>query len=137
MDNFFTNIGIFKDLLSCGMYECGKVHANQVGLPSILKNMRAFKNMEQGTTVWRMHDSRSISCVMWKDKKPMLLLSTHAMPIQAPCEQHIVSVSCRRGAMRENIHTSPMPQEYTQFMHGVDVADQLRASYSCQVRSHK
>ena len=32
---------------------------------------------------------------------------------------------------------SPMHKEYTTYMCGMDVVDQLRASYSCQVRSHK
>jgi hypothetical protein len=36
----------------------------------------------------------------------------------------------RNGAVRENIPTSPMLVEYTTFMRGVDVADQLQASYS-------
>ena len=137
MDNFFTNIGLFKDLLSRGVYVCGTVRANRVGLLSALKNTQAFKNMEQGTTIWRMHNSRSISYVMWKDKKLVLLLSTHATPIQALCERPLVFVPRRRGAVRENIQTSPVLQEYTRFMHGVDVVDQLHASYSCQVRSHK
>jgi hypothetical protein len=43
----------------------------------------------------------------------------------------------RNGAVRENIPTSPMLVEYTTFMRGVDVADQLRASYSSQIWSHK
>ena len=131
MDNFFTNIGLFKDLLSCGVYACGTVRANWDGLPSALKNTRAFKNMEQGTTLWRMHDSRSISYVMWKDKKPMLLFSTHAMRMQAPCEQPVVSVPYWKGVVHKNIETSPILQEYRQFMHGVDEIDQLHAFYSC------
>ena len=39
--------------------------------------------------------------------------------------------------MREFVQTSPVLVEYTTHMRGVDVSDQLRASYSCQVRSHK
>jgi hypothetical protein len=43
----------------------------------------------------------------------------------------------RNGAIREEIQTSPVHFEYTKHMRGVFVADQLRASYSCQNRSHK
>jgi hypothetical protein len=43
----------------------------------------------------------------------------------------------RNGAVREVILTSPMHVEYTIHMYGVDVANQLRASYSTQNRSHK
>jgi hypothetical protein len=48
-----------------------------------------------------------------------------------------VTVPRRNGAVREAIHTSPIHLEYTTHMRGVDVADELRASYSCQTRSHK
>jgi hypothetical protein len=136
MDNYFTSIGLFTTLLAKGMYACGTIRANRIGLPLCLKNTSSFKNVPQGTTLWRMHDSGTISCVMWKDKKPVLLLSTHSVPIQAPCEK-VVTVPRRNGAVRELIQTSPILLEYTTHMRGVDVADQLRASYSCQVRSHK
>ena len=131
MDNFFTSIGLFKALLARGIYATGIVCTNRVGLPSDLKNTRAFTNFVQGSTLWRMHESRTISCVLWKDKKPILLLSTHNMPIQAPCERPLVSIPRRRGAMREMILTSPVLKEYTTFMWGMDVADQLCVSYSC------
>jgi hypothetical protein len=48
-----------------------------------------------------------------------------------------MSVPRRNGVIRENIQTSPIHLEYTTHMQGVDVADQLCASYSCQTRSHK
>ena len=76
-----------------------------------------------------------VSC--GKIRSPCFYFSTHAMPFQAPCEWPIVSVPHRRSAVCENIQTSTVLEEYTQFMCGVDVADQLRASYSCQVPSHK
>jgi hypothetical protein len=75
--------------------------------------------------------------IMWKDKRPVLLISTHTRPIQAPYENPVVTVPRRQGATRVNIQTSPVLLEYTTDMRGVDVADQLRASYSAQVRSHK
>lgn len=136
MDNFFSSISLFTSLLSRGVYATGTVRANRVGLPGFSKNLTGFKNVIQGTIVWKMHVSRTISCVMWKDKKPVLLISTHSNPIQAPCER-VVTVPRRNGVVREQVQTSPVLLEYTTHMRGVDVADQLRASYSCQVRSHK
>jgi hypothetical protein len=43
----------------------------------------------------------------------------------------------RNGTVQEFIGTSPMLCEYTTYMRGIDVADQLRVSYSFQTRSHK
>ena len=113
MDNFFSNIGLFTTLLARGMYACDTVKQNQVGLPSILENTSIFKNVAQGTIFWRMHDSGTISCLMWKDKKLVLLLSTHAMSIQAPCEKVVVIVRRRNGAVQELIQTSHVLKEYT------------------------
>jgi hypothetical protein len=68
---------------------------------------------------------------MWKDECPILLISTHTNPIGFPC------VPRRNGPVREKIPTSPVLLEYTIFIRGVDVADQLQASYSSLSRSHK
>ena len=66
---------------------------------------------------------------MWKDKYPILLVSTHANPIGFPSLPRD-EVPRRNGAIREKIPTSPMLLEYITFMRDVDVVDQLCASYS-------
>jgi hypothetical protein len=135
-DNFFSSIGLFTELASRGIYATGTMQSNRVGLPLELKNTRAFNNVPQGTLEWRMHETRGISSIVWKDKRPVLLLSTYAMPIGYPCVK-VDTVPHQNGAIREDVMTSPMHLEYTTHMRGIDVADQLRASYSCQTRSHK
>lgn len=137
MDNFFTSIPLFKDLLDKGIYATRTVRANRVGLPLVLKNTKAFAKSAQDTLEWRMHELRSISAIVWKDKRPVLILSTHMVPLQFPCQFPIACVPCRNGAISESIHMLPIHLEYTTHMRGVDVADQLRASYTCQTRSHK
>ena len=74
--------------------------------------------------------------MMWKDKCPVLLLSTHAIPIGFPYVP-MAKVPRRNGAVRDKIPTSLILLEYTTFMRGVDVVDQLRALYSLQTQSHK
>jgi hypothetical protein len=39
--------------------------------------------------------------------------------------------------VRKALETSPMHYQYTTYMRGVDVADQLREEYTCQVRTQK
>jgi hypothetical protein len=136
MDNFFTSIGLFKELGEKTIYATGTLRSNCIGIPSALKDTKTFSRMSQGTLDWRMHESRFMSSVLWKDKKPVLLLSTSTLPIGFPCVP-VDTVPRRNGAVREAIPTSPMHVEYTTHMRGVDVADQLRASYSTQNRSHK
>jgi hypothetical protein len=136
MDNFFCSIPLFEDLIKKGIYATGTVRSNCIGLPSHLKNTKAWRKCDQGHIEWAMHDSRCLSCVMWKDKCLVLLISTHANPIGFPCVPRD-EVPRRNRSVREKIPTSPMLIEYTTFMRGVDVANQLQASYSSQSRSHK
>jgi hypothetical protein len=136
MDNFFTSVGLFKELAENAIYATGTLRSNHIGIPSAFKNTKAFSRVPQGTLDWRMHESRSMSSVLWKDKKLVLLLSTSAIPIGFSCVP-VDTVSRRNGAVREAIPTSPMHVEYTTHMRGIHVADQLRISYSTQNRSHK
>jgi hypothetical protein len=141
MDNFFTSIGLFKELAEKAIYATGTLRSNCIGIPSALKNTKAFSRVPQGTLDWRMHESRSMSSVLWKNKKLVLLLSMSAIPIGFPYVPvdtvPVDMVSRRNGAEREAIPTSSMHVEYTTHMRGVDIADQLRASYNTQNRSHK
>jgi hypothetical protein len=136
MDNFFSSIDLFKALQERGTYATGTIRSNRIGLPLCLKNTKAFNRNPQGTLDWRMHSSRKIACAIWKDKKSVLLISTHAKPLALPCEV-IPKVPRRNGADRPLISTSPAHLEYTTKMRGVDVADHLRSSYTSLTRSHK
>jgi hypothetical protein len=60
--------------------------------------------------------------VMWKDKKPILLLSTYAIPIGYPCIP-VPMVLRRNDTEREDIMTSSMHFNYTTHMYSVDVAN--------------
>ena len=57
MDNFFSSTRLFMDLLSMGIYATGTVRPNRLGLPADLRDTKQFKNLEQGFTLWRMHDN--------------------------------------------------------------------------------
>ena len=67
----------------------------------------------------------------------MLLLSTHALPIGLSSMYPPLEVPRRSGALRHQIPTPSILLEYTTYMRGVDVADQLKSSYTAVSRSHK
>jgi hypothetical protein len=136
MDNFFTSVKLLMDLVDLGTYGTGTVRSNRVGLPQAMANSGIWKGKPQGSLGWRMHRSRKITCVTWVDKKPVLLLSTHANPLSTDANNP-KTVPRRDGAQRREIPTSPVHKAYTKWMRGVDVSDQLRGEYRCQVRSHK
>jgi hypothetical protein len=100
-DNYFSSIGLFMELYSRVIYSTGTMCFNRVGLPSELSNLRTWNGVEQGTLEWRMHNSNKIACVMWKDKRPVLLISIHAVPIQAPCihPRLLTTVPRRNGSI--------------------------------------
>ena len=83
-----------------------------------------------------MYDLRRMCSVLWMDKQAVLLLSTHA-PSEFPRHPNDCTVLRRDSAMRLNICTSLVVQEYMEHMRGVDVVDHLRENYSSQVQLHK
>ena len=131
MDNYFISIPLFIELVLKGIYATEIVRTNCISLPSSLKNTRAFKRMDQRHMELLMHEDCVISCVMWKNKCPVLLFSTHTTPIRSPCEDRDMKPR-KRGAIRKQVFTSSILVEYTKHMKGVDVANQLRVSYSSQ-----
>jgi hypothetical protein len=100
MDNFFTSVGLFEELASMQIYATGTVRSNRIGLPLALKNRGAFRNAPHGTLEWKM------ACILWKDKKLVLLLSTHALSIGFLCVS-VPTVSRKNGSVRKDIMASP------------------------------
>ena len=47
MDNYFTSIPLFKELLLKGIYATGTCRSNRIGLLSFLKNTKIFKRSSQ------------------------------------------------------------------------------------------
>lgn len=81
-------------------------------------------------------ESCKMFCIIWEDKKSVILLSIHAMLRGFLCIT-IETVLRRNRGVQDDIMTSWPHLEYTTRMRRVDVADQLRASYSTQNYSYK
>jgi hypothetical protein len=136
MDNYFTSISLFEKLLDKGIYVIGTVRRNHVGLPLELANTTKFNKNVQGTMNWRMHETWRVNCVVWKNKKLMLLLSTYAKLVPSKVEK-IPEVPWWNGVERPQIKTSSVHLVYINNMRGVDVANHIRSNYYSQVRTHK
>ena len=118
-------------VLDVGIFAMGTAKADCKGLPPCFTNKRDNGKHNQGWYDFRFHSLGKL----WMDKKPVLLLSTHALP-RSLAEKPLYVWRLVDGA-KEKIPTTSIHLEYTKDMRGVDVADQLRGAYSLLSKSHK
>lgn len=135
-DNFFTSIKLLMDLLAKGTFGIDTMWSNWIRLPSALADTKLWSKQAQGKLEWRMHSSNKIWCIVWCDKKPVLLLSTHALPTPLVGSPPLTEQR-RSNRVVVDVPTLLVHKEYTTWIRGVDVANQICTFYSCQVRSHK
>jgi hypothetical protein len=83
-DNFYTSVPLFVDLLQNGIMATGTLRVDRKYIPKSMFAKSVTKNQKMGWLDYRMHRSRKISCTVWKDKKNVLLLSTHAEATSPP-----------------------------------------------------
>jgi hypothetical protein len=134
-DNFLTSVPLFLDLLENGIMATRTLRGNRKYVPRSMFAKKVTKKQDIGWIDYRMHEERKICCMVWKDKQPVVLLSTHAEAIATSGPR--LFVWRKLGGKRKKVRTGPMHLQYTQNMKGVDTADQLRGVYSCLPRSHK
>jgi len=72
---------------------------------------------------------------VWKDKKTVLFLSTHANPVLPKGETQIVLQTTKNGKVPMKL--GPMRMKYQKYMYEVDSVDQLRGTYSTLTCNHK
>jgi hypothetical protein len=64
MDNFFTSVGLFRDLERRGIYATGTMRSNRIGLHPDMRKIKEFKRRNHGDLEWFMHDSRRMCSVL-------------------------------------------------------------------------
>jgi hypothetical protein len=69
MDNFFSSVELFQELEKKGIYATGTVRGCRIGLPAFMKNSKVYKKNPSRFFEWKIHESRKICAIMWKDKK--------------------------------------------------------------------
>jgi len=127
MDNFFTSVPLFLDLLSRSTYACGTVRLNRKLLP---EEYGEEKGLSPGDhTFWQ--DGNLVATV-WQDKKAVRLLSTCCEP------EGTDSVKRRRGRQGPiELSCPPSLKLYTRYMGGVDRSDRMVRTYSVSRQSKK
>ena len=127
MDNYFSSVPLFLDLLFTSTYACGTIRPRQKHLPELF---REKKVREQGDQEFWQSDN--LVATIWQDRKPVHLLSTCC----EPTEPDIVT---RKGPDGKALDI-PCPASlklYTQYMGGVDRSDRMVRTYSTSRRSKK
>lgn len=127
MDNHFTSVPLFTDLLERSTYACGTVRLNRKYLPEEFKEK---KHMEPGEShYWQSHN---FIATLWQDKRTVRFLSTC-------CEaKGDGSVTRRRNSNEpERLPCPPVVKIYTEYMGGVDRSDRMVRTYSVSRKSKK
>ena len=75
---------------------------------------------------------QGVQCLAWKDKKAIPIINT----ICKPSSTTTVNQKMKDGT-RITVACPEAVQKYNTYMGGVDIADQMRKSYSCKRRSQK
>jgi hypothetical protein len=132
IDNFFASVNLFHDLMCKGIWATGTVRRTSKNLPRGL--YREPDTTVRGSMLIWNHVHRQMGVVSWQDKKLVTLLSTAAAPWE-PNSKVLRRIPGLRGQLV--VPSSPMHQQYVEYMRGVDVTDQLRGNYSSQLRCHK
>ena len=128
MDNYYTSAELYEKLYDQGLQACGTCRGDQIGLPrDVTKSTSAtVKRMKHGEAIF--HQRGHLTCVTWKDRKPVTILKT--LP---PTEEMGVT---ERSVQEANVwqkkdFACPIPvQQYNSYMGGVDIADQRTTAYA-------
>lgn len=86
MDSFSLSIELLRELARKGIYATTTIRSNRISLPKFMKITKDFLKFEHGPLEWAIHDDCQMCGIFRKDKKFVLLLSTHSLPMSFPCE---------------------------------------------------
>ena len=75
-DNFFTNIGLFQELLDKKIYVCGTIRSNRKFFPEEFK-LHMKKGLKQRGE-YKLLQSENLVIAIWQDTKIFTALSTNS-----------------------------------------------------------
>jgi hypothetical protein len=127
MDNYFTSVPLFLNLLDRSTYACGTVRANRKNLP---EDYAIDEDTKRGEHVfWQCGN---LVATIWQDKRPVRLLSTCCNATGGD-----VVVRKQAGGGSIPINCPPALKLYSQHMGGVDRSDRMLRQYSVSRQSKK
>jgi hypothetical protein len=125
-DNYFTTITMMKHLESMDISYTGTVRKNRKHLPVL---QEPLKFTEENPCIVRRCDN--IVFTLWKDKREVFMLSNkhpHSL---------VQKDRVKRGGYQQIYYRPLCIERYNEFMHGVDLANQLAATYRFKHKSLK
>lgn len=127
-DNFFSSISLFQTLYSNKTYACGTIRSNRKYFPKDL--LSEANSMGRGKYVYRQCDN--LVATVWKDKKPVTMLSTLSHPTNTVTFQRR-----KKDGTRIEVTCPSAVKLYNLNMSGVDKGDQMRGYYRARCKSKK
>ena len=126
MDNFFSSLDLFEYLKAHGVYACGTVRPNRVGLPKLAND----KDLNRGEFDYEVSD-QNIIYYKWKDNRCVHFLSNYH-------GSETVNVKRKeKNGTQIDISGPAVVIDYNSHMGGVDKADMLRSLYDRDRKSKK
>ena len=130
MDNFFSSVSLYRDLLSEMIYCTGTLRSNRRNFPPDLKDVAKRGLANRGALKFRQDGNVSV-CV-WQDTRPVTFMFSYHNPA------HTTSVARKRvDGSTINVECPVSIINYNKYMGGVDRGDQLRQYYHVHVKSRK
>ena len=133
IDNFYTSVELMEDLWARGTYACGTIRRNRKGLPKALMVKKHKGLANRGDTIFSKCCNMLLTC--WRDRRIVHVLSTIHGALMGVCRR-TVKGSAGHFERRE-IARPESVAEYSRFMGGVDLADQMFQYYSYGRKSRK
>lgn len=131
-DNYFSSVPLAAYLRTKNTYCVATTRADRVDWPTPLKAKKQLNHQLKRGEHRSVIVAPGVQCLLWKDKKAIPFINT-------TCEPSRETTVMRKKKDGSRI-TVPCPQSvqlYNSYMGGVDVADQLRKTYSCRRKSKK
>lgn len=141
MDNYFSNIPLFKHLRGLNIGACGTTRINSACFPDTLKVGKSEKL--QWNTLTGVVIDKQVLAVVWMDNAPVTMLSTiHKINTdddfierirRCPRNTSTNAANVRaifNGNPRAALKIPKLIDDYNHNMNGVDLSNQFRAYYS-------